>query len=80
MSASHVVPQQLVRLKPTNWVEAQEVIHALEDEVEYGSEGKQMVEDIQIGDNMVVKCQTSIDEKLWILLCDKGLHMVTQAS
>jgi hypothetical protein len=32
------------------------------DDIEYGSKGKQMVKDVHIGDNVIVKCQTDIDE------------------
>jgi hypothetical protein len=48
-----------------------------EDEIKYGNGGEKMVEDIHEGDNVVIKCQTSTYEEYWILLCDKGLHMVT---
>lgn len=32
-----------------------------------------------MGDNMVLKSQTSIDEDYWILFCDKELHMIEHA-
>jgi hypothetical protein len=35
-----------------------------------------MAKHVQMGDNMVVKCQTSTDEDYWILLYDKELHMI----
>lgn len=37
-----------------------------------------MAKDIHAGDNVAIKCQTSTNEEYWILICDKGLHMVTQ--
>jgi hypothetical protein len=32
------------------------------NDIEYGSEGKQMVKHVHIGDNVMVKCQIDIDE------------------
>jgi hypothetical protein len=37
-----------------------------------------MAEDVHIGDNVAVRCNT-VDENFWILLCDKMLHMVKKA-
>jgi hypothetical protein len=37
-----------------------------------------MVQDVHIRDNVVVRCQTSTDEDYYILLCDKGLHMIQE--
>ncbi len=70
IQAAHVPPWELVRLKPTNRVELHEA---------WGNGGEQMVEDVHIGDNVAIKCHSSTYEKHWILLCDKGLHMVGQA-
>jgi hypothetical protein len=49
-------------LKPTNPIEVRKTLHDFEDEIEYGNGGEQMAEDIHEGDNVVVKCQTSMDE------------------
>jgi len=38
-----------------------------------------MAKDVHMGDNVAVKCQFSTNEEYWILLCDKGLHMVRHA-
>jgi hypothetical protein len=38
-----------------------------------------MANDVHIRDNVAVKYQSSTYEEYWILLCDKGLHMVGQA-
>jgi hypothetical protein len=35
-----------------------------------------MAEDVHVGDNVAVKCDVAINEDYWILLCDKGLHMI----
>jgi hypothetical protein len=37
-----------------------------------------MAKDVNIGDNVAIKCQTNTNEDYWILLCDKGLHMVEE--
>jgi hypothetical protein len=38
-----------------------------------------MAKVVHIGDNVAIKCQSSINEVYWIFLCDKGLHMVGHA-
>ncbi len=48
------------------------------DDIEYGGGGEQMVEDVHIGNNVVVKWQTNTNEDYWIFLCDKGLHVVEE--
>jgi hypothetical protein len=35
-----------------------------------------MAKDVHVGDNVVVKCNVATNENYWILLCDKGLHMI----
>jgi hypothetical protein len=35
-----------------------------------------MVEDVHVGNNVVVKFDVATNENYWILLCDKGLHMI----
>jgi len=66
----------LIQLKPTNVAEVQEAFHDPIDEIEFGSGGKEMVEDVQLGDNIAIRCQTSTFEDYWILLYDKGQHMI----
>jgi hypothetical protein len=63
-------------LKPNNPTKLQDAFHLLNDEVEFGSGGKQMAKHVQVGDNVAVKCQISTDKDYWILLCDKELHMI----
>jgi hypothetical protein len=41
-----------------------------DDLVEFGNGGEEMVEDVLVGDNIVVFCQSSIDESFWIMLVD----------
>jgi hypothetical protein len=67
----------LVRLKPINPIEVRETLHDFDTKIEYGNGGEQMAKDIHAGDNVAIKCQTSTNEEYWILICDKGLHMVT---
>lgn len=37
-----------------------------------------MAKDVHIGDNVVIRCQTSTYENYQILLSDKGLHMIQE--
>ncbi len=52
----------MIQLKPTNVAEVQEAFHDPIDEIEFGSGGKEMVEDVQLGDNIAIRCQTSTFE------------------
>jgi hypothetical protein len=40
----------------------QEAFHDSVDEIEYGSKGEEMIEGVQLGDNVVVRCQTSTSD------------------
>jgi hypothetical protein len=46
----------LIWLKPNNPIEVQEGLHLSDDEVKYGSGGKLMAKNVQVGDNLEVKC------------------------
>jgi hypothetical protein len=35
-----------------------------------------MAEDVHVENNVVVKCNVATNEDYWILLCDKGFHMI----
>jgi hypothetical protein len=48
------------------------------EEIENVSGGKKMVQDVHIRDNVAIRCQTSTYEDYYILLCDKGLHMIQE--
>jgi hypothetical protein len=37
-----------------------------------------MAEDVLVGDNIAVLCQSFVDESFWIMLVNKPLYMVTQ--
>jgi hypothetical protein len=38
--------------------------------VEYGNGGEEMVDDVVVGDNIIVLCQNFINESFWIMLVD----------
>ncbi len=35
-----------------------------------------MAKDVHVGDNVVMKCDATTNEDYWIMLFDKGLHMI----
>jgi hypothetical protein len=39
-------------------------------EMEYGSGGEEMVDDVVAGDNITMLCQSSINESFWIMPID----------
>jgi hypothetical protein len=45
-----------------------------------GSGGKWITKTINVGDNVVVCVDNSTNESLWILLGDKGMHIVKESS
>jgi hypothetical protein len=48
------------------------------DPMEFGNGGEGMAEEVLVGDNIVVLCQSFVDESFWIMLVNKPLSMVTQ--
>jgi hypothetical protein len=48
----------------------------LDEQVEFGSGGEEMVEVVCVGDNIVVMCPSSPNESLWVRLVDTPLTMV----
>jgi hypothetical protein len=55
-------------LKPVHGLEAKQILQNAK--VEYGHGGEEMVDDVVIGDNIAMLCQSSIDESIWIMLID----------
>lgn len=47
-------------------------------EIEFGSWGEQIANDLVVGDNVVV-CESSSDESFWLFLCDKLVHSVKES-
>jgi hypothetical protein len=48
------------------------------DPMEFGNGEEEMAEDVLVGDNIAVLCQSFVDESFWIMLVNKPLYMVTQ--
>jgi hypothetical protein len=55
-------------LKPVHRLEAKQILQNAE--VEYRHGGEEMVDDVVVGDNIAILCQSSIDESIWIMLID----------
>jgi hypothetical protein len=50
----------------------------LDEQVEFGSGGEEMVEVVCVVDNIVVMCHSSPNESLWVMLVDTPLTMVKE--
>jgi hypothetical protein len=46
--------------------------------VEYGNGGEEMVDDVVVGDNITMLCQSSSNENFWIMFVDTPIHMVKE--
>jgi hypothetical protein len=72
---SHVGPWTLRRMKPQSSSQAR-LLYDLDEEVEAGSGGEWISEDVSIGNNIAIRADSTDDESFWIMLVDKGLHVV----
>jgi hypothetical protein len=59
-------------------VETRQASNNYEELEEFGSVGDEMVEDVLVGDNIIVLCHSFVDGSFWIMLVDKPLYLVTQ--
>ncbi len=59
-------------------MEIRQTTNNYDELTKFGSGGEDMVEDVLIGDNITILCQSYVDESFWIMLVDKPLHLVTQ--
>jgi hypothetical protein len=50
----------------------------LDEQVDFCSGGKEMVEDVCVGDNIVVMCHNFPNESLWVMFVDTPLTMVKE--
>jgi hypothetical protein len=63
--------------KVFNHFEMRQMLHDAKAEMEYGSGREEMADDVVVGDNIAMLCQSSTsDENFWIMLVDTTIHMV----
>jgi hypothetical protein len=55
-----------------------EAMMGIEEETEYGIGGKAIVENVVVGDNVVMPCESGNGEHFWLLLCDKPIRIVVE--
>jgi len=60
----------LTKLKPVHRLEAKKILQNANVEVEYGSGGEEMVDDVVADYNIAMLCQSSINESFWIMPID----------
>jgi hypothetical protein len=53
-------------------------LHNVIAKVEYGNGGEEMVDDVVVGDNITMLCQSSSNENFWIMFVDTPIHMVKE--
>jgi hypothetical protein len=54
-----------------------EAVLKLEENV-YGYGEEAIVDKVDVGHNIVVPCESEIGKELWLILCDKAKHNVTE--
>jgi hypothetical protein len=63
--------------KVFNHFEMRQMLHDAKAEMEYGSGREEMADDVVVGDNIAMLCQSSTsDENFWIMFVDTTIHMV----
>jgi hypothetical protein len=73
----HVPEWTLMKLKPKNPLQVREMMYDSDEEIEVGTRGEWIVNNLHLGDNIVVL--TPIDEPFWLMLVDKGAHIVLKS-
>ena len=71
----HVGPWTLWRMKPQSSLQVR-LLYNSDEEVEAGSGDEWISEDVSIGNNIAIRANSTDDESFWIMLVDKGLHVV----
>lgn len=79
---AHVLPWRLVKLKPRNTVDVRLHMSQYEDEgmSEYGGDGDELADILEIGDNFAVPAEAGNDENVtfYILQCQKPKFLVRE--
>jgi hypothetical protein len=73
---SHVTPWEIFRLNVDDRLATHQVQLEMEEEIEYGTKGEAIVDNVFIGDNLVVPCENGNGKAFWLLLYDKLKHVV----
>ncbi len=60
--------------KPTTY----EAMMGVDEEIEYGARGEAIAENVAIGDNVAMPCESGNGEQFWLLLCDKLVHIMVE--
>jgi hypothetical protein len=50
----------------------------LEDETLYGFGGEAIIDEVDVGDNIVVPYKSGNGKQFWLLFCDKAKHIMTK--
>lgn len=75
---AHVQKWKLTRMRPKNKYLAREAYMEVDEEIEYGDGGQEMADDVCVGDNVAIKCETHGEEEFWILLIDQSAHILDE--
>jgi hypothetical protein len=54
-------------------------MHDSKQEVEFETGREEMANDLVVGDNVVVCENSTLDESLWLLVCDKHVHYLKES-
>jgi hypothetical protein len=55
-----------------------ETMFILKDETSYGSRGEAIANEVVVGNNIVIPCESGNGEQFWLLLCDEIKHIMIE--
>jgi hypothetical protein len=76
--AAHVDDFKLVRLQPSNLREVRDAMYDSDEEIEAGTGGQAMAEDVQAREN-VACISDNLDNPFWLMLVDKPCIVVVES-
>jgi hypothetical protein len=68
---SHVANKEMVRLNVVDRLATCEAMIGVEEETKYGASDEAIAENVVVGDNVAMPCESGNGEQFWLLLCDK---------
>jgi hypothetical protein len=74
VNKKHVLEWILIWLRAKNTLEMRELMYDLNEDIEVGSWGEWIAENLCQSDNIIVP--TTTNEPFWLMLINKGAHVV----
>jgi len=77
VNKDHVPKWILIYLRPKNILEVRDIMYDPNEDIEAGIGGEWIVDNLHPGDNVAIP--TTIDEPFWLMLMEKGVHVVDES-